>query len=168
MTVRRARPEDAPRLAVLAQWVWIDSYAADGVEAAFVPYLSDSFSVEAFERVLADPARVLWVHETGAALQGLAQLRHAAPAPVAGHERFRVELERLYVVPRQTGRGLGAELLALARTTWPDQGLWLSVWAGNTGAQRFYGREGGEVIGETDFMLDGQAHRNLVYGWAAP
>jgi ribosomal protein S18 acetylase RimI-like enzyme len=166
MTLRRACPADAPRLAALAQWVWLDSYAGDGVEARFLPYLAESFSADAFERLIADPDRALWVLEEGQALQGLAQLRRGSPAPVAGAASG-VELERLYVAPCRTGRGLGVALMAAARSTWPAQALWLSVWEGNDGAQRFYRREGGEHIGDTDFVLDGQAHRNLVFGWPA-
>lgn len=167
MTPRRARAADAARLAVLAQWVWLDSYAMRGVDAGFLPYLAESFDAGVFERLIADPHRVLWVLEEGAALQGFAQLRRGAPAPVAGATQPGIELERLYVAPRRTGRGYGVALLDAARSTWPEHQLWLSVWAGNEGAQRFYRREGGEVIGETSFMLDGQAHPNLVFGWGA-
>lgn len=167
MTLRRACSADAPGLAALAQWVWLDSYASDGVEARFLPYLAESFSAGVFERLVADPERALWVLEEGAALQGLAQVRRDRPAPVSGIAAHGVELERLYVAPCCTGRGLGVALMAAARSTWPAQTLWLSVWEGNAGAQRFYHREGGRHIGDTDFVLDGQAHRNLVFGWSA-
>ncbi|CAM4188629.1 GNAT family N-acetyltransferase [Roseateles saccharophilus] len=167
MMPRRARPADAACLAALAQWVWLDSYATQGIEARFLPYLAESFRMGAFERLIVDPERVMWVLEEGAVLQGFAQLRRGAAAPVPGGAAPRVELERLYVAPRLTGRGLGVALMAAARSTWPAEALWLSVWAGNEGAQRFYRREGGEVIGETTFVLDGQAHPNLVFGWPA-
>ncbi|MFG6415794.1 GNAT family N-acetyltransferase [Roseateles sp. DC23W] len=160
MTLRRACADDAPRLAALAQWVWLDSYADAGVEDRFLPYLSESFVPAAFERLIADPARVLWVLEERGALQGLAQLRRDAAAPVPAAAS--AELERLYVAPPCTNRGLGAQLLAAARQTWPQHSLWLSVWDGNEGALRFYAREGGHVVGETDFLLDGQPIRNLV------
>lgn len=159
--LRRAVADDAPRLAALACWVWLDSYAAHGVEARFLPYLAASFTPAAFERLIADPQQALWLAEgEDGALQGFAQLRHGVQAPVA--EPLRVELERLYVAPPCTGHGVGARLLAAARGHWPGQALWLSVWVGNERAQRFYRREGGRVVGETDFMLDGQPIRNLV------
>lgn len=161
MPLRRAHAADAARLAALAQWVWLDSYAAEGVAARVLPYLAESFAPPVFERLLADAGRQLWLIEDGAALQGFAQTRRDAPAPVAGEPRM--ELERLYVAPPCTGRGLGRRLLAAAREAGP---LWLSVWIGNEGAQRFYRREGGAVIGETDFILDGEAHRNLVFAFS--
>ncbi len=160
MTLRRARADDAPRLAALAQWVWLDSYAADGVEARFMAYLAVSFTPAAFERAIADPQQALWLLEEGAALQGFAQLLRGAPAPVANDAR--VELTRLYVAPPCTGRGLGARLLQAARKTWPGEGLWLSVWVGNEGALRFYAREGGRLAGQTQFMLDGEPIANHV------
>jgi ribosomal protein S18 acetylase RimI-like enzyme len=160
MTLRRARADDTPRLAALAQWVWLDSYAADGVEARFLPYLAESFTPAAFERAIADPQQALWLVEDGAALQGFAQLQLGAPAPATSDAR--VELTRLYVAPPCTGCGLGARLLQAARNTWPGAGLWLSVWVGNEGALRFYAREGGQLAGQTQFMLDGQPIANHV------
>ncbi|MFG6461664.1 GNAT family N-acetyltransferase [Roseateles sp. DXS20W] len=160
MTLRRARADDAPRLAALARWVWLDSYATDGVELRFLAYLDETFTPAVFERAINDPLQALWLLEEGAALQGFAQAQRGAPAPVStGSE---VELTRLYVAPPCTGRGLGARLLQAARETWPGEGLWLSVWVGNEGALRFYAREGGRHMGQTQFMLDGQAIANEV------
>lgn len=167
MSPRRAVPADAQRLSALAQWVWLDTYAPDGVESRFLPYLFEHFSPAAFERLIADPARVLWVCEERGALQGLAQVNREAPAPVDAGADYPVELERLYVAPCSTGRGLGVTLLNAARATWPARALWLSVWEGNQGALRFYRREGGRVIGQAAFMLDGQAYPNQVLGWSA-
>lgn len=169
-TLRRAVPADAPRLTALARWVWLDSYAEGGVTEAFARHLDAAFRPAAFGQLLADGQRALWVVEDADALCAMAQLCRGAPAPVAAADQPApdVELERLYVAPPCTGRGLGRELLAAARGTWPQQALWLSVWVGNAGARRFYEREAGRRVGETDFLLDGQAHRNLVYAWSAP
>ncbi len=165
MTLRRARAADADLLASLAQWVWLDSYAPEGVDRRTLPYLAASFTPAVFEQRVADPACALWVLENGAGvLSGFAQLRCGVPAPVPGAQPD-VELERLYVAPPCTGRGLGRELLAAARNTWAGRPIWLSVWVGNAGAQRFDQREGATVIGRTHFILDGEAIDNLVFAF---
>lgn len=168
MVPRRAGLADAHRLAALARWIWLQSYASQGLEDRFLAYLDGQLTAERLEPLLADPQQVFWLHEHDGALQGFAQLRRDVAPPADCRTKACVELERLYVAPPCCGRGLGRELLAVARRTWPEQGLWLSVWAGNERAQDFYHREGGERVGQTDFMLDGQAHLNHVFAWPAP
>ena len=68
MTLRRARAADADLLASLAQWVWLDSYAPEGVDRRALPYLAASFTPAVFEQRVADPACALWVLENGAGL----------------------------------------------------------------------------------------------------
>ncbi|MFT7721768.1 MAG: hypothetical protein QM788_02900 [Roseateles sp.] len=41
MSLRRAHAADAARFAALAQWVWLDSDATDGVEGRFLPCLAE-------------------------------------------------------------------------------------------------------------------------------
>jgi len=164
IVLRRACADDAARLALLAQWVWLDSYATGGIESRFLPYIAASFTPAEFEGLIAHPQQAIWLLEEGAALQGFAQLRRSVAAPV--QTASSAELERLYVAPPCTGRGLGPQLLRAARETWPGEALWLSVWVGNSGAQRFYAREGGQDIGRTDFMLDGQPISNRVIAFS--
>ncbi len=55
----------------------------------------------------------------------------------------------LYLADWARGRGLGARLLAEAKTARPE-GLRLHVFAANEGARRFYAREGFVETGGTD------------------
>lgn len=165
--MRPGWPADAPRIAALARWVWLDSYADQGVNEASAAYLREAFDEQALRRAL-DLGRH-WVLELGEMLQGWAQLSEATECPVElplGTEAA-VELQRLYIAPPCVGHGLGARLLRQARQEWPERALWLSSWEGNTGALRFYRREGGQAWGESWFELDGQRHRNEVLGWPA-
>ncbi|MGG5258761.1 N-acetyltransferase family protein [Phycicoccus avicenniae] len=59
------------------------------------------------------------------------------------------EVEHLYLRAVATGRGTGARLLDLAREARPS-GLALWTFAANTGARRFYAREGFVEVGGTD------------------
>ena len=156
--LRAATEADLPRIAALARWVWLDSYASEGLSAAYAGYLDEAFSPAALRQTL--QREPMWVIEAGEFLQAWAELDASAADD-------RVELVRLYVAPPFHGQGLGARLLRHARASNPARPLWLGAWEGNAGALRFYRREGASLIGETWFELDGQRHRNEMLGWPA-
>ena len=159
--MRRAQADDAPRIAALARWVWLDRYAIDGgVNGDVADYLKHEFD----EQVLSRSPGHQWLIERGNALLAWAQLDDASPCPVESGGTA-IELKRLYVSPRSQGQGLGARLLRQSRQDSPKQSLWLSAWVGNAGALRFYRREDAGYWGETWFELGGERHRNEVLGW---
>jgi len=156
--LRVATEADLPRIAALARWVWLDSYADQGVSASFARYVEQAFDPAVLWRSL--QREPMWLIEDGEYLQAWAELdRSAAPD--------KIELSRLYVAPPCHGRGLGARLLRHVRAVNAPRRLWLSAWEGNAGALKFYRREGANLLGETWFELDGQRHRNEVLGWPA-
>lgn len=156
--LRVATEADLPRIAALARWVWLDSYASDGLSTAYASYLDDAFAPAALRQTLRREA--MWVIEESEFLQAWAELDGSAADD-------KVELVRLYVAPPLHGQGLGARLVRHARASHPKRSLWLKAWEGNAGALKFYRREGARLIGETWFVLDGQRHRNEVLAWPA-
>ena len=157
--LRPAVDADLPRIAALARWVWLESYASEGVSAGFAAYVEQAFEPAALARSL--QREPMWVIDDGEHLQAWAELDSAS-------DPVRVELTRLYVAPPCFGRGLGARLLRHLLHVNRHRALWLSAWEGNVGALRFYRREGASLLGETWFELDGQRHRNELLGWLVP
>src|SRR6478736_6092509 len=99
------------------------------------------------------PPTELWVAEDdGVALVGLL---------VLDQDRF----EQLYVEPTLTGRGIGSELIGLAKRARP-QGLRLWTFESNLGAQRFYERHGfRQVAGTAGDNEEGAP--DILYVWEA-
>ncbi|MDN3920918.1 GNAT family N-acetyltransferase [Roseateles violae] len=160
--LRAAVEADLPRIAALARWVWLDSYAGPGVSDSFARYVDAAFDPRTLRQALPGG---MWVIEEGGFLLAWAQADAGAPCPVERDEAL-VELVRLYVAPPQCGQGHGKRLLDHVRAAHPRRSLWLTPWEGNAGALRFYRREGAELWGETWFELEGQRHRNEVLGWS--
>jgi diamine N-acetyltransferase len=165
--IRPACAADAQRLSALARWVWLQTYASDGVRESFAAYVDSAFATAELVRLIGDPTQRLWVVEHEGHLLAWAHLNLSSVCPVSGLTGLQAELSRLYVVPPAAGKGLGSALLRQLRAAAPAHALWLSAWEGNAGALRFYRREQAVPLGETWFELGQERHRNEVLAWPA-
>ena len=73
-------------------------------------------------------------------------------------------IDQLYVDPDLTGRGIGAQLLDLAKRERP-QGLRLWTFVSNDGAQRFYERHGFSEAERTDGARNEERAPDIRYVW---
>jgi ribosomal protein S18 acetylase RimI-like enzyme len=74
-------------------------------------------------------------------------------------------IEQLYVDPELTRRGIGAELMALAKRRRPA-GLRLWVFVSNEGAQRFYQNHGFAELERSDGSGNEERAPDILYAWA--
>ena len=74
-------------------------------------------------------------------------------------------LEQLYVEPSLTGRGIGGQLVELAKRERPE-GLRLWTFAANAGARRFYERHGFTARGGTSGDNE-EGAPDVLYAWPA-
>ena len=167
--IRRATRADERTLAQISEETFVETF----VEGFGVPYppadlaafVEDAHSRAAFLKMLADPAKKLWLAEApggravGYAVAGPCKLPH----PDVGSAD--AEISRLYLRNEAQGSGLGRRLLetVLAGVD-PNRtrSLWLSVWEGNDRAQAFYARYGFEVVGEWAFPVGKTLDRDLI------
>ncbi len=112
--------------------------------------MAEDFSVSALEQTLRDPDVCWLLAYENDALVGYARLNVdslLAPTQTRG-----AELQKIYFLPGHAGNGYGQRLFeqvqqrAIERR---QKTLWLEVLQRNTGAQRFYQRQGLSICGET-------------------
>ena len=167
--VRSAIPGDAPRLAVLGLQVWLHTYAWNGISDSIAHYVQQEFTTAQFEALIADPTSQVTLLEQGENIIAYITLNHGKRF-VDEHSGVAIdvatEVATLYVQAHFLRKGLGQRLLDHACAELAQAGrspaLWLKVNAQNLNAQRFYLAQVFVQEGETDFMLDGVAHRNWV------
>jgi ribosomal protein S18 acetylase RimI-like enzyme len=73
-------------------------------------------------------------------------------------------IDQLYVDPDLTGRGIGVELLGVAKRERPH-GLRLWTFVSNEGAQRFYERHGFREVEHTDGSRNEERAPDIQYVW---
>src|SRR5437763_440133 len=110
ITVRRATPADAPRLAGFATTAFIDSFAADNTPDNMTAYLAHAFGESVQRDELSDPRCTVLLAEKERELVGYAMLRDGAmPSCVASAGA--IEVARLYAGKRWIGADIGSLLM---------------------------------------------------------
>ena len=104
MAIRPARKSDAKNLVALSIYVWLHTYAKDGVRASYSKYILQAFTPEKFEAALSDPDQQIWVWEENKSL--VAYLGLSTDSPCPDFPGCNVEIVTLYV-----HQGVGSALL---------------------------------------------------------
>ncbi len=126
VTIKPSDPDDILKLAsILSEWIdttpWMPRLHTRADDIVFVTSL-----------VTAGGTRTAWLDGTPVGFLALAE----------------EEVRALYVSARSRGRGVGTSLLDAAKASRDRLMLW--TFAANTGARRFYTREGFREAGGTD------------------
>jgi putative acetyltransferase len=136
--IRDARTEDIPALAALVAASYRDAFAAIiGKEG--LALRTEAFFIDRFRRELA----YLRLAEADGVILGMAEVREGA-------------LDMLFVRPGGTSRGVGALLLADSEQRGAVR---LECFAENTGARRFYAKNGWREMETYERDFAGGRHR---------
>jgi ribosomal protein S18 acetylase RimI-like enzyme len=154
-TLRRATPADAGTLSRLAARTFTETFGHLYPPEDLAAFLAEAYAEARQATILAHPDYAVWLLESGGEAVG-----HAAAGPCGlphpEADPADRELKRLYILAGWQGQGHGERMMATAmewmRAARPRR-LWVGVWSGNTGAQRFYARQGFTKVGEYDFPV---------------
>jgi len=171
--IRAARPGDASALADLAAATFPMACPAEMTAEDISQYLADHLGERHFEQYLADPKRSLLVLEadrrTAHGLAGYSMLIHTPPADpevrAALPARPSSMLSKFYLRAAAHGSGLARLLMAATLDAARDAGahaIWLSVNEHNLRAQKFYAKNGFEVVGGMNFPTARLVLRDFV------
>jgi len=148
-TIRRATVEDAKRLNEL-MLIGLEDKASDvyreNIDRFGVPeeYVRQVFSFEVLKKAVKDTNQLFLVAVEDQTLMGFAQ--------TIRQSKETAELDRIFLLPEYTGRGIGTQLLNTTLDVLKKEGISrLTVRAGKdeTLARRFYEKNGFELVQET-------------------
>jgi ribosomal protein S18 acetylase RimI-like enzyme len=160
---RKAIPEDAAKLSLLFKQVYIHNYAFEGVSDEYANFLVDHFSLDNIGNTIREERCSIVVAEYRNSLIGAVKLSYSQNCPYK--DIVAPELDKLYVLERFCGMGIGsrllekAEKLAIAKG---DKYVWVYVWQHNPRAIRFYTKKGFENLGAVAYRMEVNTYYNLV------
>lgn len=170
ISFRTATPSDALCIGVLGTQVFLETYAVEGVRPEVAREVLEHFSTETIAALLADPATTFLVAESAGHLVAFAQMTFGAAHQLVAAEHP-VEVHRLYVHGRFSGRGIGSALLRRAESLAAEKGasvIWLTAWAENHKARAFYVRQGYQDVGASVYVYEGDEYATRVFVRALP
>jgi GNAT superfamily N-acetyltransferase len=160
---RKAQHEDALKLSVLYKQVYIQTYGTEGVSDEFANFITRQFAVERLEHIIANHPDNIMVAVYKNNLLGVAEIEFAKKCPI--NNIIAPELNKLYILERFCGLGIGQKLLYEAEKTVLSKGIkemWLWVLASNNRAITFYDRQGYQHIGNASFQMEINQYENKV------
>lgn len=162
--IRRATPEDAVLISVLATATFYEAYFEQDEPADLAEYIRASFAIEALRNELNDPNNSFHVILHDKKAVGYAKLVDGSSHPSIT-AKYPVELKRIYLLERVWGTGIGEKLLKHCVETAREMGgtsIWLGVWEENQRGQSFYKKHGFVQTGTLEFPYGNSVGINLV------
>lgn len=164
--MRRAGPDDASALSLVASATFLETYATVLEGADLVAHCLKNTTADVFVRWTTDPATIVTIaeHEPGHTPIGYTVL--TVPDFPFETRPSDIELRRIYILSQMHGTGLGAALMAHARedaAAFQRDRILLGVYEHNYRAHAFYERQGFTRIGARQFTVGTTTHNDPVY-----
>jgi diamine N-acetyltransferase len=162
--IRRADLADAPLISVLGTVTFYEAYFEQDDAADLADYIQESFATDKIRAELEDEEAAFYIIFLDTHAVGYAKLRTDSELDFIKNETA-IELQRICVVERVFGKGIGERLLKYCLETAKSKGfetLWLGVWEKNHRAQRFYEKHGFRRVGTLTFPYGESVGINFV------
>ncbi|MCC9165820.1 GNAT family N-acetyltransferase [Pontibacter harenae] len=160
---RKGTLADAELLAELGWRTFDETFAAYNKPEDMAAFRPTMYTPVLQAAELADPNTEFIITE--AAGEAVAYIKlNSDRAPAAIQAKHPLQISRLYISQKWTGKGLGDLLMQFALDKAKAQGhdvVWLTVWEHNIRAMRFYQKYNFQEIGELEFILGQDVQRDL-------
>lgn len=169
MQYRDARPDDAVALADLGRRAFVAKFGYLYNPQDLAGFLEQAHSAPKVAQEIADPAmRIRLAVAADGRLGGFCKLVLACGWPEYAQvpPADVIELKQLYTDPEITGQGIGTALMGWAldmSRACHKREMQISVWSGNEGAQRFYGRYGFVKVADIHFIVGEQRDEEFLF-----
>jgi len=162
--IHKAETADAKLVSVLGTVSFYEAYFEQDSAHDLANYINESFEIEKIRTEIEDKNVAFFIIYLNEKAVGYAKMREDSKVDCITNENS-IELQRIYIIERVYGKGIGENLLNHCLETAKKQGfetLWLGVWEENKRAQRFYAKHGFKRVGELKFPYGESVGTNFV------
>ena len=157
ITIREATIEDLQTLQDIGIETYKEHFSDIWTAAGIQNFLSEDFSVCELQKSLGSPIHHCWLIALGEEGQavGFSKVNWSKPIPMS--DQSGAELQKIYFLKSQAGKGYGKQLLQFILESAQDRNegfIWLDVLKTNSNAQSFYESFGFGALGEIPFSTD--------------
>lgn len=166
INLRQATLDDARPLTDLSYTTFWDAFAHHPKNAPddLAYYMRQAFTVEQITKELTDPKSIFLIAEIESELAGYSKIVLDSIEPGITATKP-VELSRLYSQQKFLGKGVGQALIDACFWRAKEENrdvMWLGVWEFNPRAQKFYEKNGFQVVGRHTFQLGSDPQTDLL------
>ena len=163
ITIESAAISESNLLSILFKTVYIDTYGSEGVTNEFANFIETKFSPTKIKENIESEHCDLWVAKFMNNPVGILQVEYANPCPIT--KEVLPEVNKLYILNRFFGKGIGQKLMKAAEKDILDKGnnsIWLWLLESNERALNFYTKQGYRNIGTAFFQMETNNYKNIV------
>jgi ribosomal protein S18 acetylase RimI-like enzyme len=164
LLIRQAEISDTNIICALGVTTFYEAYFEQDESSDLASYVLESFSQAQIEEEINNTDSTFFIAELNGKAVGYAKLRENSTVDCLKNENA-VELDRIYILERAKGKGVGGKLLNRCFETARAKGyetIWLGVWERNTTALKFYEKIGFLKVGELQFPYGETVGTNYV------
>lgn len=157
INIREAVIEDLPMLRDIGMATYKEHFSEIWTTTGMQHFLSEDFSISELQKSIGSPASHCWLiaFDEKDRTVGFSKVNWSKPIPIS--DQVGTELQKIYFLKSQAGKGYGKQLLQFIRDTAQNRNegfIWLDVLKTNSNAQRFYESFGFRALGEIPFSTD--------------
>ena len=164
MEITKINTKDVIALQYISHKTFTETFAVHNTVENMKQYLDQYFTVDNLTVEIENPNSQFYFAKQDNRVMGYLKLNFA-PAQTELQDGSSFEIERIYVLKENHGKGVGIELLNFAIEIAKQNKaayIWLGVWENNHRAIRFYKKNGFTTFDKHQFVLGSEEQTDLM------
>lgn len=164
LQIQRVTPKELQQLQEISIQTFEETFATSNSKADMQKYITQSLSLSKLKNEYDNPLSTFYFVSYETNIVGYLKL-NTGHAQNEFKELDGIEIERIYVLNKFHGKGVGQLLLDFSinyASKNKHKFIWLGVWEKNNRALAFYTKNGFEIVGKHTFLLGSDEQIDLL------